>query len=459
VRLGVCNLEDIARVSLGFKSLQNQFFYVSGDVIEKFHIEDRYLKPIFQLGDLDSDRYRQTANPVQWVFYCKDKEQDLRNTGALRYIRAMERHPAAEKKQTGKHQSIKQALQDQTSRGGTWYMPKAKLHRVNIWLRKAFNCIYSPFIFDPGAAVDQRCNYVVPIEGIDWKALAAVLTSTLFGLSAESFGAASMGAGALELATNQIQGLRIVDLRDLQDAASSTDLIAIAETVWTNSKPVDWSKTERPPQEIQDLDKWLLSRMETHVTLDRLYSDLVKTLNVRLAVAEDKDVQTKKGQQINIATVARSVAETVRPLLESRSFPDAFTEAGAVTQSLDFSRAGRLEVECHPMMGHAALVVRNGPDVLLDGQYARSVAQVIVKSLLLGRRNFSYPVEPSSAQAALKEFAKWFPRVLDKIATGCGMSAVGTSYEERVYDAVLEVLHLDRNIAEPEFFGHLRIHN
>ncbi len=278
MKLGVCNLEDVARVGLGFKSLQNHFFYVSNDVIKTFGIEQRYLQPIFRLADLDSAKYQQTAGAAQRVFYCKDKEQDLRDTGALRYIRALEKHPATEKKQAGKHQTIRQALQDQTSKGGTWYMPKAQLHKVNLWLRKAFDCIYSPFIFDPGAAVDQRCNYVEPVAGVNWKVLAAALTSTLFGLSAESFGSASMGAGVLELATNQIQGLRVVDVRDLKDASAETDLIALAEAAW-KTRPVNWSEEGRPPQELQDLDNWLLSRMKTGVTLDRLYRDLVKTLS------------------------------------------------------------------------------------------------------------------------------------------------------------------------------------
>lgn len=141
--LGVCNFESIAKVSLGFKSLQNQFFYVSKDEIKKYGIEKKYLQPIFQLGDLEADKYKQDVKPVQWVFYCKDEEADLRGTGALRYIRAMEKVPAAEKKQTGKRQSIKQALHDQTSKGGLWYAPKAQLHQVNIWLRKAFNTTYS----------------------------------------------------------------------------------------------------------------------------------------------------------------------------------------------------------------------------------------------------------------------------------------------------------------------------
>ena len=460
MKLGVCNFGDIAKVSLGFKSLQNQFFYVSAEEVKKYDIENKYLKPIFQLGDLDSDKYKQTVKAVQWVFYCKDKEGDLKGTGALRYIRAMEKIPAAEKKQGGKRQTIRQALQAQNP-GGLWYAPKAQLHEVNIWLRKAFNTIYSPFIFDPGQAVDQRCNYVVPLEGsgIEWKELAAFLTSSLFALSAESFGAASMGAGALELATTQIRDLRVVDLRDLKDDAAKKELIRLAEAVWEKTKPVDWDETDRPPQEVQDLDKFLLSAMETRVTLDRLYADLVRTMKVRLTVAQDKDAQMKKHQQIDIGTVARSVAESVRPLLESRSFPDAFVEPGAGMQPLDFSKAGKLEIECHPMMGMDTLIVRNGSETLFEAQIERSIIQVIIKALLLGRRNFSFPLGEAAAEATLKEFANWFPKVLDKIATGCGMSAVGTSYEERVYFAVLEALHLDPAILEPEFFGHLIIHN
>ena len=36
MKLGVCDFSDLAKVSLGFKSLQNQFFYVSKEEIEKY---------------------------------------------------------------------------------------------------------------------------------------------------------------------------------------------------------------------------------------------------------------------------------------------------------------------------------------------------------------------------------------------------------------------------------------
>jgi len=405
MKLGVCKFEDIARVSLGFKSLQNQFFYVSRREIKRYAIEKEYLQPIFQLGDLQADKYIQAVKPTQWVFYCKDNEADLRGTGALRYIRAMEKVPAAEKKQAGKRQTIKQALQAQTSPGGLWYAPKAQLHRVNIWLRKAFNTVYSPFIFDPGEAVDQRCNYVLRVDEIGWKELATVLTSTLFALSAESFGAASMGAGALELATTKIQELKIVDLRDLKDPIARNDLVALGEAIWVNTTPVNWADMDTPPQEVQDLDKWLLTLMGKQVSPKRIYSDLVRTMKVRLTVAKDKDAQIKKHEQVDIATVARGIADSVRPLLESRTFPDSFIPSTATVQSLDLTQAGKLEIESHPMMGQTSLAIRSGSHTLFDKQLRRSVAQVIAKALLLGRRKFNYPVDDSVATATLKEFA------------------------------------------------------
>jgi len=404
------------------------------------------------------DKYKQTTTGPHKVFYCKEKEQDLHGTGALRYIRAMEKVPATEKKQTKKKQTIKDALKAQCSSGGTWYMPKAQLHRANVWLRKGMGGVYSPFIFETPAALDQRCNYFLPLENLDWRVVAAALTSTLFGLAAESSGNASMGDGVLELATTMLQRLRVVDVRGIKDAKAKKDLISLAEKVWTDTVPTNWNIAERPPNELEDLDRWFLSQMTTKVTVDRLYADLAATIASRRLLASDKEAQTKKGEQVNIATVARGIADSVLPVLESQSFPESFVDVGASTQALDFSHAGKLELECHPMMDQALLVVRDGQaDALMEGQYPRSVAQVIVKALLMGRKKFSYPTQIRDAEVALKGFASWYPKILTKIAAGCGMSAVGTSYEGAVNKAVLEMLHLNEHLSSTDFYGDLRI--
>lgn len=456
MKLGTCKLGELGKVSLGFKSLQNQFFYVSQKTIREFHIEKRFLRPILQLKDLDANQYKQRGKAVQRVFYCQAKEADLRGTGARRYIRGMENLPAVEKKQTGKHQTIREALEAQS--GGVWYAPKARLHRAHIWLRKAFNSTFSPFIFETAVALDQRCNYVLPRVGLEWEVLGAVLTSSLFGLAAESFGSASMGAGALEIPTTKVQDVRVIDVRGITDPAEKTQLVSLANVVWTRTAPVDWFSADRPPQEVQQLDSWLLSRMGASVTLEKVYIDLVQTLRARLAIARDKVVSVKEGVRVDIMALAQGVADTVRPVLESRSFPESFAEQGTATQRVDFSGAARLEVECHPLMSQAIVLVRDGADhILLEAQYPRSVAQVIVKAMLLGRRNFAFPIDPGAATAVLKGFSPWLAKLLNKIQTGCGLSAVGTRYEEDVHNAVLQTLDIDRNISTQEFYGHFQV--
>jgi hypothetical protein len=372
----------------------------------------------------------------------------------------MEKIPATERKQTSVTQTIRAALEGQTGAGGTWYMPKALLHKRNIWLRKAFGSVFSPFLFDTAAAVDQRCNFVEPIAGLDWKVVAAVLTSSLFALAAESFGNSSLGAGALELATTKIQGLRVVDVRGLRYKQKEQELVDLAEAVWSLTSPFDWAASKEPPAEVQELDEWLLSHMHSAVTVDRLYSDITATLRSRQALAADKGEQKHKAEQVNIHTVSSGIAETVRPLLESVQFPESFCDHSTPMLPFNFGKRPSLEVECHPMMDQAVLVVKGeSGEVLLQGQYARSIAQTILKALLIGRRVFNSPSDGPAAEEALQQFHSWFSKVTDSIEAGCAASAVGTSYEQHVYQAVLAGLHLDPNIMTSEFYGTVRIHS
>src|SRR5437660_412557 len=106
-------LEELAQVSLGYKSLQNDFFYVDRAVIQGFGIESRYLCRITVLRELDASLYLQNPPERTWIFLCREKESDLRGTGALRYIHAMSEKPAAEKKQSGGAKTIREVLEEQ----------------------------------------------------------------------------------------------------------------------------------------------------------------------------------------------------------------------------------------------------------------------------------------------------------------------------------------------------------
>ncbi|MDP8208570.1 MAG: N-6 DNA methylase [Candidatus Electryonea clarkiae] len=149
-------LTELAHCHLGYKALQNKFYYLSKEIIKTYKIEKEFLIPIYMMRDLQSDKIIQTIEPETFLFYCNSPENDIRGTGALNYIRDMEDRPAKKKKQSDKSSSISEVLEKQG--GKHWYYPKAIPHKSNIWIRKAFDGVYAPFIFTQPQVVDQRCN-------------------------------------------------------------------------------------------------------------------------------------------------------------------------------------------------------------------------------------------------------------------------------------------------------------
>lgn len=453
---GTCAFGAIATVGLGFKSLQNQFFYLEKPRITQYEIERRYLKPIFKIGDLANGKFLQSPKPSQWLFYCSENEKDLGGTGALKYIHAMEGAPATERKQTGKRQTISAALRAQS--GGLWYGPKAIPHAAHIWLRKAFNTNFSPFIFDKAVALDQRCNHVAPKDRLSWKLIAAVVTSSLFALAVESYGSATMGAGALELATKKLPEIRVPDIRNLT-AAERKQLIKLAENVWNKSIPMEWGTGQEPSKLLLELDTFLLALTGADVSLSQIYSDINSLVSSRILIARDKEQTIKNHQRVDVVAVARSITDNVQTLFESKRFPDDFYDTRNLGIAFDFTNAKSLDLECIPMLHQAVVEVRNAAsnEVLLHAQYPRSVAQVIVRALLLGRRRFTAPDNADAAQEALANFEKWIPTIVDRVEEGARMSAVGTRYEQQVLSACFRILNLDLRAVAPQFYGHARI--
>lgn len=275
-------LGQIARVSLGYKSLQNDFYYVDARTIAAYGIEARFLEPIVMLGDLDGQRYFQGPAPTRWVLLCREPEAALRGTGALRYIEAMAERPVASRKQSGPPRTIREVLAAQG--GGLWYGPKARPQAAHLWLRKAFDSVYAPLLFEQAAVVDQRCNYLDPVAGLSWQLLAAVLTSSVFAYTLEVCGAASMGGGALEAATTRLRTYPVLDPRRLAPKACA-ELLRLAGAVWAEERPLDWSAAQVPGPRLAALDGWVLAQAGIDGLADRLHADLRDACHTRIRVA------------------------------------------------------------------------------------------------------------------------------------------------------------------------------
>jgi hypothetical protein len=458
VKTGTCELSQLASVGLGYKSLQNNFFYVTEKVVKEFDIERVYLRPIVRMVDLNGQAFLQNGKVSRQLFYCSQSETDLRGTGALRYLRAMADRPAVAKKQsrTTAGKTIREVLDAQG--GKKWYAPKAQTHRYHIWVRKAFDAVFSPFLFEREAVLDQRCNFLQPRTGVEWKCLGALLTSSIFAVAAESFGGASLGAGALEIPTKKLRQVPVPDIREMSKA-EKLRLVSLAEAAWGQDVPVDWRIKDKPGHFIEKLDQFLLEWMATPLTTVRLYADIVNVCRSRLRLGADKETKTKKSVREDVDGYGRQIADSVRPFLEGKQFPEAFFVASDPYVTFDLSDETSLIVSAVPMMAETAVSIRNRKNdlALLDKVYPRPVAQVILRSLLMGRRKFNVPNDPQSATRVLKAYFEWFPTVLAKIEKGSRSAAFGTKYEEQVLNITMKILGLHPDLFKPDLFGEFHI--
>lgn len=423
-------LEELAQVSLGYKSLQNNFFYVSAATVETYGIEKRFLKPVLMLADLPSESYLQAVEPETWLFHCQAKMQDLRGTGAHRYIESMADHAASEKKQSGKTTTIREALEAQS--GGLWYAPKALPHKRNVWIRKAYNGVFSPFLFDEPALVDQRLNSVTAHEasGIAWEELGALLTLTAFAYSVEINGSSSMGAGVLEAPTTKIRDYPVLDVRRLKKA-ERRKLVSLARSVWADETPVDWSKDKvTVGKKLQALDQWFIELVGTSVNVERLYQDLHEACLARVGLAKDKVKKVNKKKTDNIGNVADNISAVVGSRIKSKSFPENFID-GELDINFDVSRELVRGIQISPLLGELDLMFtgENGKKVV-DVTYPQAQAEAIVRAVLWGRSSFQLTSNSRAMDKALNEFLVWASDIDNTISRAIADSALGTGYED-----------------------------
>jgi hypothetical protein len=345
----------------------------------------------------------------------------------------MSNRPAFRKKQGAKIQTIKEALSAQG--GSLWYAPKADLHESHIWLRKAFDTIYEPFLFKSPVVVDQRCNYIIPLQEKDRYLLAGVLCSRLFALALESHGISSLGGGALELPTEKLREIPVFDIRTLTPKERK-ELFDLSNEMWLNEKPINWGKEKHPGMRGKELDEWILDKMGVAVRTTQLYKDIVEVCRARTLMAERKKTAAKKVVREEVSLVAERIAESVRPLLEGKQFPEAFCQPGKCNLDFDISNHGVLAVDCQPLMGTAILKMEDASTgkIVINRQYPTEVAEVIVNALLLGRRKFSAPQDRVSALAVLNEMRIWLANLIEKIENACQSSALGTRFEQELQE-------------------------
>ena len=417
---------------MGYKSFLNDFFYVDGRTISQFGIEPEFLVPLFMLADLDLGSYIQTSSPSRWVFYCKEEPSDLRGTGAWRYIKWGSRQETEARRQTKERVRWPEApaLQHQKR----WYWPAAPLHPARLAVRKAYDMRYAPFVFNAPVILDQRLYLLSEAGGVDQEILTAYLASSLFPLALETNADLGLGAGALTLGANSLRRLPSVDLVRVSES-SQADPIRSALRALMTKRPVDSDSYYLSP-EIRALDSALLESLG--IPTDRcehLESQLAHLAEIRTGQGMRRRIVKAQASVADIDAVADQVAELLSKWKEARHFPEDSMIPGQPVLRVSLPR-GPLSIRTDPVMGLCALHISgaNG-EVFMDTMIASSVAELILRSAQMGRREFTSPAIEEQAGLALQALN----RLLDEFEVEFDKALAGTSLGRRYASAVSRI--------------------
>ncbi len=441
-------LGDYFAVTLGYKTLMNDFFYLDQETIDAWSIEERFLQPILRLSDLDGMAYIQPTSGEIKLFFCTVEPGDLRGTGAGKYIDWAARQETGTKKQAGAPMTWKEALDKQ---GGTyWWRPKAALKPTKIALRKGIDVLHAPLIFPKPVNVDQRLYSVKPKESVDEGLATAYLCSSLFALSLEVNSDLGLGAGVLTLGVRSLIELPCPDLgRDFDPQALSS--LGQALDALLKTRPPS-ALDVHPGAPIRQLDIGLMKILGlSHLDVDRVRSEVARLTASRKLLASERRSFKVAAAELDVNSVADNIFEKLKAWLSGRRFPEDF-ESSEDLMHLNFPNVS-LSAETFVMMGQCDLTILQTDQsrkVLFAASYDAPVGEMILRSLQMGRRDFHVVTSHERALAALGEFESFLDELQLRLDSAIAETGIGPRWEGEIRRRVLDQAGLDlRELRRP----------
>lgn len=188
-------LSDIATVRRGITTGANGFFYLTRDDIDKWGIEDEYLKPVMTSPQESRSILVDLAQLPRKLFTCHEEKDELSGTGALEYINWGEAQ--------GYHQRLSTA-----SRNRWWNI--GENHLAHIAINTLISSTARTF-FSPTELLFDQCAYTIHGSYEIALKLSSTMNSTLSQLMINLGGRVNFGGGLLRIATYEVGNLIIVN--------------------------------------------------------------------------------------------------------------------------------------------------------------------------------------------------------------------------------------------------------
>jgi len=312
-----------------------------------------------------------------------------------------------------------------------WYWPPAPTHPTTIALRKGIDKRYAPYLFTEPTVLDQRLYVVSPQDGVSEEILQAYFASSLFPLSFETNGDVGLGAGVLTMGANNLRSLPSVDLKGISAHAHSHEALEAARELFRGAPP----DAEYYPDhaELRRLDEALLKCID-------LDPSRAQELEMRVAELQDLRVQRaqarvktrKETSSGDIETAAHNIIEVLQRWLGARRFPEDWIPEGS-SQAQVLVPQGSALVSVDVMLNQATLTVEsNQGAVLLQRTWDIMVGEVVLKALLMGRRQFSVPENHEVAETVMGGFRALLEEYESLLEELLAQSPLGPRYDSEV---------------------------
>jgi SAM-dependent methyltransferase len=195
--LNLVPLKMWARVQRGYTTGVNEYFYLSGEDVEKWGIEQKFRQPLLK-SLRGIDHLLISADDAQFEVLLVPPDADLQGTAIGRYIRWGE--------EQGFHLRRTCAGRD------PWYSFAIQYPAPIVLPKGVWHRHFAPLVIDK-VAVDQQLYQIMVFEYLPIKAIAALMNSVWFALQVELRGRVSFGNGLLWLAAYELEEVQLPDPR------------------------------------------------------------------------------------------------------------------------------------------------------------------------------------------------------------------------------------------------------
>ena len=310
-------LDQIADIRFGIKTGINEFFYLNDDQIKHWGIEKEFVKPIMTTTKEIPEIFIDENKLTQKCFMCNRSKNDLRGTGALKYIQHGERQVTEDKTRWPDVPSVQGR--------NFWYGLQGNDVSDFLILRFIDRRHYSPV--NRGNVLVGDVVFVGQFKKKEYAELGcAAMNSTLIALFAEVLGRANLGDGLLTTYGPEIGGLL---LPILKGAGRKAALEAFRKIGRRAILPFEQEHKQKDRQEFEKhLFRWFGLNEKDY---EKVCAAVGEMIEERHLLPKMRTVKKKTRIEHDLGKLKEEVTEDVLPSRVMK-FPDAFVKAGSKTE-------------------------------------------------------------------------------------------------------------------------------